>query len=112
MKEDQLICACGFVLSQEPHKPNIIQKTRNFVKSVVNHVANGMENVSSSVKEERMSICRACPFFNQADPKNPTCNKCGCYLEIKTGWASEKCPEGKWHDIKTASGGGCGCNKS
>jgi hypothetical protein len=107
---------CGTIVCHEEPKnspaPSLLKKVQNFTKSVVNHVANGMENVSSSVKEERMSICRACPFFNQTDPKNPTCNKCGCYLEIKTGWASEKCPEGKWHDIKTASAGGCGCNKS
>jgi hypothetical protein len=89
-----------------------IKKMTNFTSSVVNYVSNGMENVSTAVKEERMSICRTCPFFNSANPKNPTCNKCGCFLEVKTGWASEKCPEGKWHEIKTASSGGCGCNKT
>jgi hypothetical protein len=121
LKDDEIICICGMYvkqnISQQPNikinkLPSVIEKATNFTKSVINYVANGMENVSNSVKEERMSICRACPFFNQTDPKNPTCNKCGCYLEVKTGWASEKCPEGKWHDIKTASGGGCGCNKS
>lgn len=109
-KNKNLIKQEQFSLLQE--QPSFLQKATNFTKSVINHVSQGMRVVSSSVKEERMSICRACPFFNQTDPKNPTCNKCGCYLEIKTGWASEKCPEGKWHDIKTASSGGCGCNKS
>lgn len=93
-------------------QPSLMQKAVNFTSSVVNHISNGMENVSVAVKEERMSICRACPFFNSTNPKNPTCNKCGCFLEIKTGWASEKCPEGKWHEVKTASSGGCGCNKT
>ncbi len=109
--------ACGSVVCKNIQKteisqPSLIQKAINFTSSVVNHVVSGMENVSTAVKEERMSICRTCPFFNSANPKNPTCNKCGCFLEIKTGWASEKCPEGKWHEIKTASSGGCGCNKT
>lgn len=89
--------------------PSLIQKAQNFATSVVNHISNGMVKVSDPIKEERMAICRACPFFNSS---NTTCNKCGCFLEVKTGWASEKCPEGKWDEVKTQSSGGCGCNKS
>lgn len=89
--------------------PTIAQKTVNLVKAVVKHVANGMVNVSDSVKKERMNICKSCPLFN---PSNTTCNQCGCYLEEKTKWASEKCPLDKWSDIKTQASGGCGCNKT
>jgi len=89
--------------------PSLIQKAQNFATSVVNHISNGMVKVSDPIKKERMEICRACPFFNAS---NTTCNKCGCFLEVKTGWASEKCPEGKWDEVKTQSSGGCGCNKS
>lgn len=98
--------------SNDNKEPSLIVKAKNFTNSVINHVSNGMAAVSASVKEERMAICRACPFFNETNPKSPTCNKCGCFLDIKTGWASEKCPEGKWLDIKTQSSGGCGCSKT
>lgn len=100
------ICACGFNLAAGPGS---IEKIINFVPAVVKHVVGGMVHVSDSIKKERMEICKACPFFNNKNEKNPTCNACGCYLNEKTSWASEKCPEGKWHDIKTASNGGCGC---
>lgn len=125
LKDDAIICICGMYVRKniaqkytdtknelDIKHPSIIEKASNFASSIVKYVSSGMENVSTAVKEERMSICRACPFFNSTNPKNPTCNKCGCFLEVKTGWASEKCPEGKWHEIKTASSGGCGCNKT
>jgi hypothetical protein len=95
----------------QTQSPSFIEKAKNFTKSVINHVAKGMVKVSDTVKQERMDICKSCPFFNQTDPKNPTCNKCGCFLDVKTGWASEKCPEGKWLEVKTQSSGGCGCSK-
>lgn len=121
LKDDEIICICGMHVKQNALKeqsfktnksPSIIEKASNFTNSVIKYVSNGMVNVSDSIKQERMEICRACPFFNETNPKNPTCNKCGCFLEVKTGWASEKCPEGKWFDIKTQSDGGCGCSKT
>ena len=99
--------SCDDAIITKP--PSLIQKAQNFATSVVNHISNGMVKVSDPIKKERMEICRACPFFNAS---NTTCNKCGCFLEVKTGWASEKCPEGKWDEVKTQSSGGCGCNKS
>lgn len=100
------ICICGYNFNK---LPTLTQKIVNVTKAVVKHVANGMVNVSDNIKEERMSICKSCPFFNSA---NTTCNQCGCYLEEKTKWASEKCPLDKWSDIKTQASGGCGCNKT
>lgn len=98
---------CNDISNTTP--PSLIQKAQNFATSVVNHISNGMIKVSDPIKEERMAICRACPLFNSS---NKTCNKCGCFLEVKTSWASEKCPEGKWDEVKTQSSGGCGCNNS
>lgn len=92
-------------------EPNILQKAQNFGKAVVKHAQNGFINVATNIKQERLDICKSCEFYNSTNPDNPTCNKCGCFLKIKTGWASEKCPIGKWSDIKTQSNGGCGCNK-
>lgn len=91
--------------------PNIIQKAQNFGAAVIRHAQNKMILVANNIKDERMSICSGCEFYNTTNANNPTCNKCGCFLKIKTGWASEKCPIGKWSDIKTQSSGGCGCNK-
>ena len=49
------------------------------------------------------------------------CGMCGCLLEIKTSWASEKCPIDKWKSEifsenesvsqPIPASGDCGCNK-
>ena len=40
-----------------------------------------------------MLICQSCDFFDESSDR---CNHCGCFLKIKTSWASEKCPIDKW----------------
>lgn len=75
----------------------LFNKAKNLTISTVNHLSNGLKNVKEDVKKNRLDICKACDKFN---PENTTCNECGCYLEIKTQWASEKCPLDKWgHEI-------------
>ena len=45
------------------------------------------------IMEERMAICKECPFLNQ---KALRCTKCGCYMRLKTTLHKAKCPVGKW----------------
>lgn len=90
----------------------------NFIKSIYGHVSNGLINVSVKKKQERLSICSSCEFYNSLISQ---CKQCGCLLEIKTLWASEKCPIDKWtseisSENQSASqlipaSGDCGCNK-
>lgn len=121
LQDNTIMCICGMyvkknipqqdidqAIKSNAKSPNIIEKASNFANSIIKHISNGMVKASDSVKQERMNICKSCPFFNS---ENTTCNKCGCFLEVKTGWASEKCPEGKWLEVKTQSDGGCGCSK-
>lgn len=44
-------------------------------------------------KEERLSICKECPFFNKLTTQ---CDKCGCIMIMKTLIADANCPIGKW----------------
>jgi len=88
--------------------PSIIQQIKNVTVSTIRHVAGGMPQVLDEERDARMAICKECPFFNNEDPENPKCFKCGCYLKIKTSWALESCPEGRWGQGKKAD---CGCNK-
>jgi len=92
---------------------DFLSRSKSFLGAAARHVQNGMASVSAAQKESRMSICRACEFFNNA---KVTCSRCGCYLNIKTKWASESCPEGKWtsEKLSKASGkcGGCGRKKT
>lgn len=41
--------------------------------------------------EERMSICRECPFFT-----GNRCRKCGCFMQLKTTLKQASCPIDKW----------------
>jgi hypothetical protein len=48
---------------------------------------------SEDVKNERMEICKKCPFFIKITTQ---CSKCGCVMEAKTRLAEASCPVGKW----------------
>ena len=99
---------------QQP--PNMIQKASNLAKASARHVGGGLKKVTEETKNKRLEICNSCPFKVGTEEK-PTCNKCGCFLKIKAGWASESCPIGKWgageeaKPKKTKPSGGCGCGK-
>jgi len=71
--------------------PSLLKQAANVAKAVVTHVATGMSNATPEEKNRRLSICGGCPFF-----KEGRCTKCGCFLEVKTGFSSSKCPIGKW----------------
>ena len=72
---------------------NIKNKIINLSKSVVSHASNNFKLVTDDILNNRRDICVKCDKFNAA---NITCAECGCYLLIKTEWASEKCPLDKW----------------
>ncbi len=42
---------------------------------------------------ERMEICRSCPHLTL--PFN-RCEKCGCFMDLKTRLQNARCPIGKW----------------
>jgi len=44
-------------------------------------------------KEERLAVCKDCPFYNAERNK---CKKCGCNMTFKTMYAGSKCPIDKW----------------
>ena len=46
-----------------------------------------------NVIEERLAICRECPFF---DKRMLKCKKCGCFMKLKTTLEKASCPIGKW----------------
>jgi len=48
---------------------------------------------STSVREERLSLCLSCEhLFNPTD----SCKKCGCFVRAKTWLKDAKCPLNKW----------------
>lgn len=73
----------------------IIEQGKSFFLSLANslmHVAKtGKIAATKEVIENRMATCRACNDFT-----GTRCLTCGCFIVLKTGVASEKCPKGYW----------------
>lgn len=44
-------------------------------------------------REQRLEICRECDFFNKFTSQ---CDKCGCFMSVKTMFEESQCPIGKW----------------
>jgi hypothetical protein len=54
-------------------------------------------HVSRQERENRLSVCKSCPFFNI---ENMTCEVDGENVLDKTKYLDEYCPEEKWGDKK------------
>ena len=89
--------------------PSFFQMAKNAGASMVNHAMNSFQSVPANVKEERISICEGCEHY---DSETTRCDECGCFINIKADWASEKCPIDKWDMWTDGPSGGCGgCEK-
>ena len=80
----------------EQNKPNLVKMIQNFGSALVQESTAILKNeqaITSEEKNERFEICKSCEFFVNSSQR---CMKCGCYMPIKTGWRSQKCPVGKW----------------
>ncbi len=47
----------------------------------------------SEIVDSRLEICMSCEHLNKRLVK---CNKCGCFMKLKTTLKQAKCPIGKW----------------
>lgn len=66
----------------------------NFSNSLYNHMQSGFKQVDTKTKDKRLEVCKTCEFYEDSLIR---CKQCGCFLLIKTGWASEDCPLQKWN---------------
>lgn len=91
----ELWARMGFELPEWQGEPGLIAKIKHFTKAVVEDVKVGQPRVSQEVYTARMTLCRACGFYND---KKGTCGHpdCGCVMQRKAKWASQECPIGKW----------------
>jgi hypothetical protein len=69
---------------------------KNFVKFLYQNIKSGFKQVSFSEFNNRLSICKACVFFNHEEFR---CNECGCFLNNKAKFKNEDCPQGYWRKI-------------
>ena len=86
--------------------PSMFQMGRNLVKDTWTGMKAKSKGynwmVSAEKANERLEICRECPYFKY-DKKNPDtgiadgrCAHCGCFMNTKAHWAHAECPISKW----------------
>jgi hypothetical protein len=51
------------------------------------------ERVDEEEKNRRLAICETCPMFRK---KSRTCQRCGCFMNLKTLLAEAHCPDHLW----------------
>jgi hypothetical protein len=68
--------------------PNLMVKTYNYLKAV-------SKRVDATTYYDRAYICSRCPHLTP----DVECSICGCPIETKAAWKTEKCPKGKWKNL-------------
>ena len=81
----------------KPEMPSLGEMSKNLFTSATGAIEHYRHTkvfaAQLKEKERRLSICKACEFIVLDGAR---CTKCGCFMEVKTGIASSKCPINKW----------------
>ena len=81
----------------EPTLPSSVKMAGNFAKATVKHIGNGMKKVDLPMYQRRLHVCNGCVPPDGLRVKNRcTHESCGCFIDTKAWWSSEKCPLDKW----------------
>tara|TARA_B100001250_G_scaffold411522_1_gene440398 strand:- start:1199 stop:1576 length:378 start_codon:yes stop_codon:yes gene_type:complete len=94
------------MLETEKKLPPTSQMVRDLAtthwKSLKNWMRGKHVIVPQKVAEERWEICKQCPqlLYDEVNPdtdkKDGRCTECGCFMNVKTHYATAECPIGKW----------------
>ena len=69
------------------------QQSSNEIGAVQSNPDTARLIASNNTALDRMNTCKECEHLYKL---TNTCNKCGCFMTIKTKLQSSKCPIGKW----------------
>jgi hypothetical protein len=69
--------------------PSLVARAGYLAEAAVAVVASGGKTVTHEEQARRMTICRACEYFDGAAQK---CRRCTCYMPLKTRLAAMHCP--------------------
>lgn len=73
--------------------PPLFRQAINYAMAKARHVAGGSEEVTERTSQRRLEVCQQCSSYR---PEEKRCVECGCFVEIKSNWATSFCPLGKW----------------
>lgn len=88
---------------------NLIDTIKGITEGTINSIF--VKEEIEKMAEERLAICRMCPFNSEVAKKNDHdiirpdehCLKCGCNLHLKSRYPSAHCPltPPKWGSLAT-----------
>ena len=94
------------MLGEENKLPPASQMVRNLAvdhwRSLKAFMKGKQVIVPQEIAEARWEICKQCPYlkYDETNPdtnkKDGRCTECGCFMNVKTHYATAKCPVGKW----------------
>ena len=77
---------------------NKVKLALESASAIAKNVADGEEiKVSDEEKQKRIDICSTCPSLKDFAGQMQ-CGECGCFLKVKAGLNSMKCPLNKWNN--------------
>lgn len=83
--------------SNKPQMPSLGRMAISAAQSVIKNAASVAQGnalrLDPTDANKRLLICQGCEFFSSGSQR---CQKCGCFLSVKTYLKAEKCPMGKW----------------
>lgn len=91
-----------FEAFESGHVPSLFKRATNFAKAAATHAADLGRKVSDEVYDSRLSVCRGCEL---CDEEKMQClhYQCGCNLEVKARWRTQKCPRELWPELEPDS---------
>ena len=94
------------MLAGEKKLPPASQMIRNLAtdhwRSLKAFVKGKQVIVPQNIAEQRWEICKQCPYllYDETNPdtnrKDGRCTECGCFMNVKTHYATAECPIDKW----------------
>ena len=94
------------MLKEEQKLPPASQMIRNLAvdhwKSLKSWLKGSQVITTQEEAERRWEICKKCPhlLYDETKPdtgkKDGRCVECGCFMNVKTHYATAECPIGKW----------------
>jgi len=94
------------MLKSEKSLPSASQQVRNLAtehwRSLKAFIRGRQVIVPQEVAQARWDICKQCPYllYDEMNPdtnkKDGRCTECGCFMNVKTHYATAECPIGKW----------------
>lgn len=75
---------------------NKVKLAMESASAIAKNVAEGNDvTVSDEVKQKRLETCKGCPALQNLAGQMQ-CGDCGCFLKVKAGLSSMKCPRNSW----------------